>query len=176
MPETLFREGDTVELRPVEIEDVEFITELLNDPRVRTDTAKVGPKYATEIRDWVESLGEGGDADFVIYVDGDRVGVISLASPNEVWGTIEVGYSITPSEWGNGYATDALTEVCGYAFDERRLNKVYATTFAGNDASIRVLEKAGFSREGVFRNEGFVDGEYVDVYRYGQLADEWRES
>lgn len=176
MPGTLFREGDTVELRTIECEDATFITELLNDPRVRTDTAKVGPKYASEVREWIESLGEGADADFIICVDGDRVGVISLSSPNEAWGTTEAGYSLTPSEWGNGFATDALKEVCEYAFDERRLNKVYATTFASNDASIRVLETVGFTREGVFRKEGFVDGEHVDVYRYGQLADEWRES
>jgi len=80
---------------------------------------------------------------------------------------------IAPEEWGNGYATDALTAVCGYAFEERRLNKVYATTYATNPASSRVLEKAGFTREGVLRKEGFVDGDYVDMYRYGLLAEEW---
>lgn len=175
MTGSLFREGDTVELRVVEDEDVAFITELLNDSRVRVDTATVGPKYTTEIRDWVDSLGEGGDADFVVCVDGEQVGVLSLSSPNKAWGTMEVGYSIRPVEWSNGYATDALEEACGYAFNERRMNKVYATMYAANDASNRVLEKAGFTREGVLREEGFVEGEQVDVYRYGLLATEWRD-
>lgn len=175
MAGSLFRDGETVELRVVEDEDVAFITDLLNDPRVRVDTATVGPKYATEIRDWVDSRGEGGDADFVVCVDGEPVGVISLSSPNEAWGTMDVGYSIRPAEWGNGYATNALEEACGYAFDERRMHKVYATTYAGNDASNRVLEKAGFTREGVLREEGFGEGKQVDVYRYGLLADEWRD-
>lgn len=173
MPGPVFREGDTVELRPVEEEDVEFIQRTINNPQVRSSIFAVDPKNRTQEREWVNSLGDNEGAHLLICIDGDPVGSISLKPPNEVWGTAEVGYMITPEQWDNGYATDALGSICGYAFKERRLNKVYATTYATNPASGRVLEKVGFTKEGVLREEGFTEGEYVDVYRYGLLSDEW---
>jgi RimJ/RimL family protein N-acetyltransferase len=78
-----------------------------------------------------------------------------------------------PSAWGNGYATDALREICRYGFDERRLNKVVARAYETNPASNRVLEKVGFEQEGTFRQEAFVRGEFVDIHRYGLLAAEF---
>ena len=63
----------------------------------------------------------------------------------------------------------------GYAFDQRRLNKVIANAFDFNAGSRRVLEKVGFTEEGLHREEAFVDGAFVDIYRYGLLAREWRD-
>lgn len=173
MPGPVFRTGDIVELRTVEEEDVEFLQRTLNDPRVRAGIAASDPINRSTEREWAESQGDTDDAHFLVCVEGDPVGEIGLKPPNEVWGTAEVGYMIAPDEWKNGYATDAVTAVCGYAFEERRLNKVYATTYATNPASGRVLEKTGFTKEGVLRKEGFVEGNHVDMYRYGLLAEEW---
>lgn len=103
----------------------------------------------------------------------ERVGTIGFAPKNDVWGTAEVGYSVAPEHWGNGYCTEALELCCRYAFEERRLDKLYALTLATNPASARVLKKAGFEKEGSFRNEAFVDGERVNAIRYGLLAAEW---
>jgi RimJ/RimL family protein N-acetyltransferase len=173
MPGPVFRDGDTVELRTVEEEDVEFLQELVNDPRVRVGLGATEPVTASDERDWVESVGEEGDAHFLICVDGDPVGVLGFQPPNEAWGVTELGYMVVPGEWGNGYATDALRELCGYAFEERRLNKLTANAYETNPASRRVLEKVGFTEEGRLRREAFVEGEHVDVYRYGLLAAEW---
>lgn len=173
MPGTVFREGEVVELRTVEEEDVEFLQRTVNDPRVRSGTLAVVPKNRADEREWVESLGDGGGVHLMTCVDGDPVGTVGLDPLNEVWGTAEVGYMVAPEQWGNGYATDALATVCGYAFEERRLHKVHASVYETNDASRRVLEKCGFTREGVLREEAFVEGERVDVHRYGLLADEW---
>ncbi len=175
MPGPVFRRGETVELRTVETDDVEFLQETVTDPRVRTSLAAVDPMNEHQEREWVESLGEDEGVQLLVCVDGDPVGTIGLEPPNQVWGTAEAGYMITPDEWGNGYATDALRALCDHAFGERRLNKVYATAYASNTASRRVMEKAGFREEGILREEGFRDGEHVDVARYGLLADEWRE-
>ncbi|WP_042662104.1 GNAT family N-acetyltransferase [Haloferax sp. ATB1] len=170
-----FLEGDRVELRTVESEHVEFLHETVNDPRVRRGIAASDPVTRVTEREWVESRGDGDDISFVVSVDGDPVGTIGLKPPNVVTGAAEVGYLVAPDHWGNGYATDALRTLCGYAFGERRLNKLYANAYETNPASTRVLEKAGFEREGVHREQGFVDGDHVDVLRYGRLADEWRD-
>ncbi len=116
------------------------------------------------------------------YADGETVTLRTIEEEdidfcqrmvNDRWGTAEIGYMIAPDEWGNGYATDALRTLTAHAFRERRIHKLSAQVYETNDASQRVLEKAGYSQEGIFREEAFVDGEYVDVHRYGLLAEEF---
>lgn len=176
MPGAVFRQGETVELRTIEPEDADTLQEIINDPRVRTDLMAVDPVNGPAEREWIESLDESDSTNLLVCVDSEAVGSVTLKAPNGVWGTAEIGYMIAPDAWGNGYATDAVTEICGYAFEERRLHKVYATAYESNDASCRVLEKVGFTEEGVLREEGFVDGDHVDVCRYGLLASEWPAS
>lgn len=175
MPGPVFREGIDVALRTIEEEDAEFFQEIINDPAVRISIGSVEAMNHPAELEWIESLGEREGTHLSVCIDGNPVGSISLKPPNEVDGVAEIGYMIAPDQWGNGYATDAVRTICGYAFDERRLNKVRANCYATNPGSQRVLEKAGFTREGRFRQEGFVDGEHVDVLRYGLLAAEWRE-
>lgn len=173
MDSPVFLEGGTVTLHPVEEADAEFLQRLVNDPRVRRPIGGTEPVSLAAEREYVESIGESDDVQFLVRADGERVGTVGLHDVNATNGNGEVGYFFAPDAWGNGYATDATRTVVAYAFDERRLHKVYARAFAFNDASMRVLEKTGFEREGTHRDQVFVDGEYVDVHRYGLLADEW---
>ncbi|WP_225335893.1 GNAT family N-acetyltransferase [Halomicrobium urmianum] len=78
-------------------------------------------------------------------------------------------------ERGQGYATEAVDLLCEWAFLDRQLEKLLARVFDGNDASMRVLEKVGFQREGRLRRHYKVEGERVDAVLFGLLADEWRE-
>lgn len=174
MPGPRFADGDAVELRTIETEDVPFLQRVVNHPRVRAGIAAARPQNGVAEREWVESLGAEGDAHLLVCLDGDPVGVVGFEPPDGVPGTAEVGYMVAPEEWGNGYATDALATLCEYAFGERRLHKLYAVAFETNPASRRVLEKVGFVEEGRLREEAFVDGAHVDAYRYGLLAPEWR--
>ncbi|UTF53742.1 GNAT family N-acetyltransferase [Natronosalvus rutilus] len=175
MPGAVFLEGERVELRTVELEDAEFLQELINDPVVRTSLFAHRPIAGHQEQEWIESIGEDDAVKLLICVDGEAVGIVTLEPPNDVWGCAEIAYMVAPAEWGNGHATDAVEALCGYAFTERRLNKVYASVYATNGASARVLEKAGFQKEGEFRREAFVEGEYVDLLRYGLLAEEWTD-
>lgn len=174
MPGPVFLGGETVDLHPIEEDDVEFLQRLINNPEVRRSLASYAPMNRLQEGKWIESLGDERIR-LLPCVDGEPVGSVGLDAPNEVWGTTELGYMIAPEYWGNGYATEAAELLCGYAFEERRLNKVYADVYATNPASARVLEKIGFEQEGLFRQHAFVDGEHADVQRYGLLAEEWRE-
>ena len=102
-------------------------------------------------------------------VDGAPVGTVGLTSVSTQPGTAEIGYFLSPDVWCNGYATDAVRSLAGYGFRERRLRRVYAKVLAGNGGSQRVLEKAGFEREGTLRDHWFRDGRHEDVYVYGLL-------
>jgi len=173
MPGPVFRRGELVALRTVESEDVEFLQRLVNDPQVRRGTAQIEPINRIEEEEYVEALAEEDGVSTLVCVDGDPVGTIGFEERESCWGTAEVGYMIAPEEWDNGYATDALRELCAYGFEERRFAKVVARAYEPNGASRRVLEKAGFTEEGCLRREAFIGGERVDVYRYGLLASEW---
>jgi RimJ/RimL family protein N-acetyltransferase len=171
MPGPTFLRGDTVSLRTVEEEDVEFLRDVVNDPDVRRTTLMTAPKNAQQEREFFEEVVSGDDSvDLLVAVDGRPVGMISLNAVDEGNGVAELGYWIAPDEWGNGYATDAARTLTEYAFEQRRLHRVQARVVSFNDASARVLEKAGFEREGVHRETVFVDGDHRDVVWYGRLA------
>ena len=174
MPGSVFRRGETVELRTIEEEDAAFLRDLINEPRVRAGIANRTPKNLADEREWVDLLGDDGEANFLVCVDGDPVEPVGLRRRHEPsWGVWSVGYMLVPAAWGNGHATDAVRETAVYAFSERRAAKLFATVYETNPASARVLEKAGVAEEAVLRGEAFVDGERVDMVRYGLLADEW---
>lgn len=173
MPGPLFLDGEVVELRTIEHEDVEFLQQLINDPAVRQSLQSVDPVTNQQEAQWVESLAEADGWHFLVCDDETPVGTIGLSEYDDTWGVAEAGFMIAPEHWNNGYATDALEQLCNYGFAERRLNKVVAKAYETNPASQRVLEKVGFSEEGRLRNEAFVGGEHLDIHRYGLLASEW---
>ncbi|MFB6150493.1 MAG: GNAT family N-acetyltransferase [Haloarculaceae archaeon] len=174
MPGPVFLKGEQVRLNPVEEEDLAFLLECINDPRVRRGIASYRPTNREQEAEWFEGIAESDDEEhFLLTAAGDRAGIVGLHDVDEVFGNAEIGYYVHPEHWGNGYATDAVRQVAAYAFEERRLHRVSAKCFADNDASRRVLEKVGFEREGTLREGAFVRGEYVDLYQYGLLEDEW---
>ncbi len=64
-------------------------------------------------------------------------------------GDIEIGYTLIPSYWGKGFATEACKRLLQFAFEESPLEEIVATIDAGNSASRRVLEKSGLVCEGL---------------------------
>lgn len=114
-----------------------------------------------------------GEVHLLVCVDGEPVGMAGLSDLQPDWGVAELGYYVDPNAQGSGYATEAARLLARYGFEQRRLAKLFAHVLATNPASVRVLEKVGFREEGRLRREGFVDGERVDVLRFGLLADEF---
>ena len=164
-----FLRGDRVALRPVETDDAAFLAGLVNDPRVREHVGMCRPVPLHDERAWIE---DHDGTHLMVTADGEPVGSVGVDEPDEPWGVAEIGYSIVPDAQDGGYATEAVGLLAGYAFDEQRVAKLAAKVYETNPASVRVLEKVGFEREGVLRREAFVEGERVDVYRYGLLAAE----
>ncbi|ELZ22698.1 GCN5-related N-acetyltransferase [Halosimplex carlsbadense 2-9-1] len=172
MSEPLFMEAERVTFHPIEEDDLEFFRDLINHPEVREGLAATEPRNMADEREWFESLGEDG-VQFCLRVGGERVGTVSFRGVSEQWGVAELAHFFHPDHWGNGYATEAVRRMTTYGFEERRLDKVWAQVFAFNEASVRVLEKAGFDHEATLPDQAFARGERVDIERYGALASEW---
>lgn len=174
MPGPVFRRGESVTLHPIEPEDAPYLVTLLNDPDVRRGTGRARPMSEADEREWIETLNDRNPdgTNLLVCADGDPVGTVGIADVVQPWGTGELGYMIDPDVWNRGYATDAVREACRHAVEELRLAKLTARVYETNPASARVLEKLGFTEEGVLRRQALVDGERVDVRLFGLLAEE----
>ncbi len=83
--------------------------------------------------------------------------------------------ALGPDHWGRGLGGEALHLLLVYAFRELGMHRVQLTVFANNGPAIRLYERAGFCREGVYREFLLRDGKRVDMLLMGMLAHEWAE-
>lgn len=84
----------------------------------------------------------------------------------------EIWYNIMPIQWGRGYATEAAKRVIRFGFEMLNLHRIEAGVATENKRSIKVLEKAGMSIEGIRRKILPIRGNWVDNYHYAILEDD----
>jgi RimJ/RimL family protein N-acetyltransferase len=89
--------------------------------------------------------------------------------------TLEIGSALIPNERRKGYGTEAAQTMVDYLFLSKEAPCIQATTHTKNTASQRVLEKAGFRREGIMRKRSFIRGEWTDIVLFSILREEWKE-
>ncbi|MCT9097834.1 GNAT family N-acetyltransferase [Haloarchaeobius sp. HME9146] len=169
MGDTTFLRGDRLSLRAVEPTDLDFLRQYQNDPDLRGRLTRAFPQTISDAESFLNSVTVRDNLAFIATEGGDRVGFVALFDVEHVPGRARLGYWVVPEHQGQGYATEMVTLVVDYAFDELRLHKVTADTLASNEASGRVLEKCGFEREGVLREHEYIDGEHVDSHLYAVL-------
>ncbi|MCJ7626587.1 MAG: GNAT family N-acetyltransferase [Anaerolineaceae bacterium] len=86
----------------------------------------------------------------------------------------ELGYSIARPHWGKGFATQAGKAVIDTSFSVHpELNRIQAYADARNTGSLRVMEKLGMTREGIFRQKRWVRDEFIDEAWCAVLRAEW---
>lgn len=109
---------------------------------------------------------------FAIDVGGEAVGSVSLKPGTDVERrSAEIGYWLGEAYWGRGIASAAVAAVTAYAHRELDLLRVFAVPFVRNPASVRVLERAGYQREGIMRRSAVKDGEILDQYLYAAVRE-----
>src|SRR5262249_5029844 len=109
--------------------------------------------------------------EFVIELrdSGRVVGVTSLHRVDWVRAAAGLGYWVRRSEWNRGIASEAAAAALSHALGGLRLHRIEALVALENKSSQRVIEKLGFTREGVAREAEFVDGRYLDHIQYSFL-------
>ena len=85
----------------------------------------------------------------------------------------ELGYALRSDLWGRGLAREAATAALDWAFRSLRLHRVEADIDPRNDASRRILQRLGFTSEGVLRERFFVGDKATDSEIFGLLAEDW---
>ncbi|MFH1822736.1 MAG: GNAT family protein [Patescibacteria group bacterium] len=106
---------------------------------------------------------------FKIEIDKEVAGSIGTGKINRKHNNTVIGFWLGKKYWNKGIMTKALRQFTQYLFREFKLKKIYAYTFIFNKASQRVLEKAGFKREGELKKHFKKGNRYYDVYVYAKI-------
>jgi len=168
-------EGKNVNLRVMEKEDFPLFAEWANKPEV---SGEYTPLYQVS-KTQAEKMFEGPHEKkpFIIEKrDGSRIGFIThFYVLHPASRQLEIGYSLVPTERGKGYCTEATRLMVDYLFLSKDTMRIQAQTDPRNIASHKVLEKAGFKKEGTLRKSFFMRGEWKDAAMFSILREEWKE-
>ena len=163
---------DGVYLSGLEAGDQAAIIEFANDRDIYDNTLRVPYPYSKTDADAFIDIAtkpttkHGHPTHFAIRGDDDRlIGVCGM--DGLVYGhRAEIGYWLGKPYRGRGIMTEVVRSVCEFAFDEWQLVRIAAYVFVQNPASARVLEKAGFTLEGILRKQHQKDGNFIDAKLY----------
>ena len=161
-------EGEGVILRPFTAADVAEIVAACTD--AETQQWLPLPRHYTEdnARWYVESfaasqLDSGAGIVRAFEAEGRLAGAIDLKKTDWSARTTETGYWAAPWVRGRGVTSTAVRLLASWALTDQKMERVELLAATGNTGSQRVAEKAGFQREGIARNAGFVHGGRVDL-------------
>ncbi len=173
--------ADRVLLRWLIAEDVPALFEIFSDPQVMRywssppleDQAaaaelleEIGQYFRSRtLFQWGVALGRGSEV----------IGTCTLAHLDVQNRRAELGFALGSAHWGHGYMSEALRRLVDFAFGELHLHRLEADVDPRNAASIRMMERLGFEREGYLRQRWIVGDEISDSVFYGLLREDWGE-
>lgn len=106
--------------------------------------------------------------------DDAVIGTCTLAHVDAENRRAEIGFALRRDQWGQGYMLEATSALLGFAYEGLKLHRLEADVDPRNTASIRLLERLGFQREGYLRERWHVGGEINDTIFYGLLSRDWQ--
>lgn len=160
----LFQESDAIS-----------VTKLCNNYNIYKHTLYLPYPYTLEdALSWISKHLDNYNADKIYEFaitdkeTGELFGAIALSN-NQQSNNGELAYWIGEQFWGNGYATEAAQAILQFAFEEKHFHKVFARYFILNQASGRVMQKIGMSKEGILVDHVRKENRYVDLVYYGMI-------
>lgn len=159
-----------INLKRVKKGDEKVFADYMNDPYILKEECFYKKTFnVKDAKEQIDKAVKNKEFLFLIFFEDLAVGAIGLKSPKGKNKIYEVGYTIKKEYSGKGIATEALKEVCKLGFNELKLVRIWAKVLPNNKASMRVLEKAGFKREGYLRKSFYLNGKYNDEVVYGKV-------
>jgi RimJ/RimL family protein N-acetyltransferase len=168
--------GDKAYLRPASPEDIAntYHWFMLSEPQAQS-CRPLPFSTATEAMEAFRKKERSPDQQTFMVIrkdDNTPVGRVRFFDLNSLNRSAEVGLLVDPDMRRKGYGLEALKLLCRYLIRYRGLNKVHAQTAAFNTGAIKVLEAAGFKKDGTLRHHYFYEGEYHHGLIFSVLAHE----
>lgn len=167
-------------LRTINMNDVPFIHSLHSLKETDEFNTLGIPESQEEthnlVLSWISLMTEEPAKRYVFCIEKEQkepIGLVGINMGKPRYQSAEIWYKLLPAFWNKGYTTEALTHILHFCFNELALHRVEAGCATENMASVKVLEKCGFTREGLKRKALPVRGQWLDNYHYGQLAEEF---
>ncbi|MDL2224707.1 GNAT family N-acetyltransferase [Eubacteriales bacterium OttesenSCG-928-M02] len=164
-------------IRPWRLTDAGDIARALNNKRIQ-DNLRDGLPFPYTEADGLDYIRHALDAPadsqylWAIHVDDVAVGSIGIHRKENIhYRTAELGYYLAEAHWGKGIVTAAVKEACDTVFAQTDMLRIFAEPFAHNTASRRVLEKAGFTLEGILQKNAVKNGTVVDMALYALIKE-----
>lgn len=114
------------------------------------------------------------DFGFAIVIDKNivgRIGMHHISQQNKIG---EIGYWLADGLQGRGIITKCCKTLIQHGFTELGLNRIEIKCALGNDKSKAIAEKLQFKPEGILRQAEWLDGNFVDLYLYAMLKEDWK--
>lgn len=138
------------------------------------------PGSVEEVRDYIKNMPtmlDVADVYFqfaIILKEENRlIGDMGIIFTGHEGMQAELGCTLHKDFQGNGYATEALSRMVDFLFRTLNKHRLVASIDPGNTASIRLIERLGFRREGHFKESYYLRGEWTDDVVYAMLHKEW---
>jgi RimJ/RimL family protein N-acetyltransferase len=166
-------------LRLVSESDLPALLEVNSNEEVTALLPYATWRSMADALDWLQRMkgiqATGLALQFVVVLKstGMPIGTCLLFRFEEGSARAELGYVLGRAHWGQGFMREALEALIGCAFGTLGLRRLEAEVDARNLASARLLQRIGFTREGLLRQRWVAKGETRDVEMYGLLRNEW---
>ena len=166
---------EDITLRHLKETDITSIATLLNNKNI-TDNLRDRVPFPYTLKDAEHFLNiiSKQDAITTFAIEYKRLfcGVIGLFPQEDVYRkSAEIGYWLGEPFWNKGIMTKAVEIICSYGFKQLDIVRIYTGVFEYNKASMAVLEKNGFTKEGIARKAVYKNGHLCDEHRYAKLKE-----
>ncbi|SDE22720.1 ribosomal-protein-alanine N-acetyltransferase [Bhargavaea beijingensis] len=165
-------------LRAANPSDAEDMLRYLSDPEVMKHTGMEPFETTEDVQDeikWYHSLvkeDSGIRWGITLKETGKMIGSCGFHNREPKHFRAEIGYELSREYWGKGIASEALQAVVRYGFSHLGLERIEALIEPGNTASLRLVEKNGFLKEGLLRHYEYGRGRFDDLYMYSILKED----
>ena len=160
-------------IRSWEMDDAPAIVKYANNKRIWRNLRDAFPHPYTlsDAQDFLNKVtAHDPECVFAIVTKTEAIGGIGMVIGEDIHRfSAELGYWLAEPFWNQGIMTLAVKRMVEYAFTNLNLHRIYAEPYEGNDASVRVLEKAGFQFEGRLKTSVYKNGKLLDQLLYAKV-------
>lgn len=179
--ERMVLSGYQVCLKTLEEQDSDYIYKWKNDWELaKLIKAYPLPIVKYEIQEWLKkNLSDKNQIFLGIYLKDSVsiIGVIRLKYIDWISRNAELGIYIGEDKYrGRGLGKEALKLLLNYAFQEINLHKISLTVLGSNINAIKLYSSCGFTKEGLLKEQFWVNGKYENVFLMGLLRNEYKKS
>ncbi len=159
--------SEEIYIRPIEEADVDKFVVWRNSDFVKNYYIYRGTYTRESQLEWMKANVDTGKACLMIIciAESDRpIGCVQIKDIDRVHNKGEYGIFIGEKDaQGKGYGNDAAKMMLRYGFEDLKLHRIYLEAIEGNERAIKSYENAGFVKEGLLKDNAFIDGSYKNI-------------